>query len=49
VTIRLPGSETMSRHSVKAGNSTGLSDLLTRQRGKAERQVSRSLGIVTIY
>jgi transposase len=49
VTIRLPGSDKMSRHSVQAGNTTGVTDLLTRQRAKAERQSGQPVRIVTIY
>jgi hypothetical protein len=49
VTVRLPGSEKMSRHSVKAGDTTAVTDLLTRQQAKAERQCSQPVRIVTIY
>jgi transposase len=49
VTIRLPASEKMSRHSLQAGNTDGLSELLARQRAKAERQGGPPARIVTIY
>ncbi len=49
LTIRLPGNEKMSRHSVKAGDTAGLSNLLARQRAKAERQGGHPARIVTIY
>ena len=49
VTIRLPGNEKMSRHGLKAGDTSGLGDLLARQRAKAERQSGQPARIVTIY
>jgi transposase len=49
LTIRLPGSEKMSRHNVKAGDTGRVTDLLAQQRAKAERMAGKPVRIVTIY
>lgn len=49
VTTRLPGQDKMSRHSVKAGDTAGLNDLLTRQRAQAERRGAHPARLVTIH
>jgi transposase len=49
LTIRLPGSEKMSRHSLKAGNTAAVTELLARQQAKAERLSGQPARIVTIY
>lgn len=49
VTIRLPGSEKMSRHSLKAGDLAALTNLLARQRARAERGAGAPVRLVTIY
>jgi transposase len=49
LTIRLPGEERMSRHSVKAGNTGRVTELFARYRAKAERVAGKSVRIVTIY
>jgi hypothetical protein len=45
LTVRLPGSEKMSRHSVAAGNTGAVADLLARQRAKAERLAGQPVRI----
>ena len=49
ITIRLPGSERLSRHSLKAGDTAALSALLARQRERSERTLGQACGVVTIY
>jgi len=49
ITLRLPGSETLSRHSRKAGDTAALTALLDRQRDKAERLNGTRPRIVTIH
>ena len=49
LTIRLPGNEKMSRHSVKAGDTGRVSELLAQQRAKAQRVADGPVRIVTIY
>jgi len=49
ITLRLPGSEKMSRHTVKPGDIAGAADLFSRQRAKAERQTGQAPRVVTIY
>jgi transposase len=49
LTIRLPGSEKMSRHGLKAGDTAAVTDLLGRQRAKTERAAGEPVRIVTIY
>ena len=49
LTHRLPGSDKMSRHSLKGGNLAGVTELLARQRTKAERLAGQAVPVVTIY
>ncbi len=49
LTIRLPGEERMSRHSVKAGNTGRVTELFARYRAKAQRVAGKPVRIVTIY
>jgi transposase len=49
LTIRLPGTEKMSRHSVQAGDLGRVTELLCRQRAKAEKRASAPGRLVTIY
>ena len=49
LTIRLPGEERMSRHSIKAGNTGRVTELFARYRAKAERVAGKPVRIVTIY
>jgi transposase len=48
-TIRLPGSQKMSRHSFKAGDTAGLLERLVREQAKAERLSGQPVRIVTVY
>jgi transposase len=45
----LPGSEKMSRHGLKAGDTAAVTDLLGRQRAKTKRVAGGPVRIVTIY
>jgi transposase len=49
VTIRLPGTERMSRHGLKAGDLAALTNLLARQRARAERVAGVPVRVATIY
>ena len=49
VTCQLPGSEKMSRHGFKAGDTAGVAERLARHRAKAEQLTGQSVRIVTVY
>lgn len=49
LTIRLPRSDKFSRHTLKARDLGAVTDLLARQRAKAEKATGEPVRIITIY